>query len=721
MKLSKHFGIFAMLLVGFLLSTPLLSNAQNAVSAHGHLKVNGTKLVDKSNSTVQLQGMSLFWSQWEPEFYTKASLVQLQDEWCTNIVRAAMAIEPEGYLVSASKEEQKIRTVVEAAIDLGMYVIIDWHDHEAHNHKTEAIDFFSRMAEDYGEYPNVIYEIYNEPLSVSWSNTIKPYSEDVIAAIRAKDPDNIIICGTPKWSQDVDLASNDPIVGYDNIMYTLHYYAGTHGASLRTKAETAMNNGIALFVTEFGTVNADGGGAVDVASANTWFDFLDEHHLSYCNWSLCDKNEGSATLKPGTSPSDNFASNLTTAGEFMYNRFKSNCRDYSQINIAPTVEFTSPSNNSTFDENSNIIFTINTSDEDGTIDRVEYMHNNNLIGNSNTHPFSFTWENIEPATYTIKVVAYDNKGEASQPAEITITINQANYDCHGDLNGTASLDECEVCSGGNTGLTPNSTCEQDCNGDWGGKAFIDDCQQCVGGNTEKLSCSREPFNGTPHVIPGKIEAEEFDFGGAEVAYSDKDQINEGGDFRTDEAVDIEFVENSTSNYNVGWTNEGEWLIYSVDVQTSGLYEINFRTASAQNGGAYHIELNDTLLVGMTANNTDNWQSFALQTSTEVKLKTGSTSLKFVIDGGSFNIDFMEFKLLQADAVTASLKTFESVKFHPNPVATILYLDETVNWSIVNSAGMIIKTGFTNTIDVEHLDNGIYHIRTETFSTNFIKE
>ena len=80
------------------------------------------------------------------------------------------------------------------------------------------------MALEYGAFPNVIYEIYNEPLNVSWSNVIKPYAMSVISIIREIDPDNLIIVGTPNWSQRVDMAAQDPIVEFENIAYTLHFY-----------------------------------------------------------------------------------------------------------------------------------------------------------------------------------------------------------------------------------------------------------------------------------------------------------------------------------------------------------------------------------------------------------------------------------------------------------------------------------------------------------------
>src|SRR5690606_28843397 len=154
--------------------------------------------------------------------------------------------------------EKKVRAIVENAIALGVYVIIDWHDHDAEAHQAEAEAFFARMAEDYGDAPNVLYETYNEPLGVSWSSVLKPYHQAIISVIRERDPDNIIILGTPNWSQDVDIAASSPISG-DNLMYTLHFYACTHTNALRSKAEAAYNAGLPIFVTEWGAAPADGG------------------------------------------------------------------------------------------------------------------------------------------------------------------------------------------------------------------------------------------------------------------------------------------------------------------------------------------------------------------------------------------------------------------------------------------------------------------------------
>ena len=326
-----------------------------AVETYGQLRVSGTKMVDQNDNPVQLQGMSLFWSQWGGEYYTAGVVGQMKDDWCNNVIRAAMGVEEGGYLTDPDIERARVETVVDAAIEEGIYVIIDWHDHDAHNHQTQAVAFFSYMAEKYGDYPNVIYEIYNEPLNVSWTNTIKPYCEAVIDAIREHDSDNIIICGTPKWSQDVDVASQNPITGESNIMYTLHFYAASHGAWLRNKAQTAINNGIALFVTEFGTVEASGDGDVNEGATDAWFTFLDQNSIGYCNWSLFDKDEGASALRTGTEPYYDLKTRLTASGEYMFDRFTSNCPVY---NVDGPPVITNHPDDATVQEGESASFTV---------------------------------------------------------------------------------------------------------------------------------------------------------------------------------------------------------------------------------------------------------------------------------------------------------------------------------------------------------------------------
>jgi endoglucanase len=273
------------------------------------LTASGNRIVDQHGNPIVLRGMSLYWSQpWDNQplsgggkFYNEDCIEWLVEDWHCMVVRAAMGIEPEyGYLSNPEVEKAKIKTVIDACIAQGIYVIVDWHEENAQNHQDQAIDFFEEIADEYGEYPNLIYEIFNEPTQVSWADVVKPYSNAVVDAIRAIDEDNLIVVGTPTWSQDVDVVSRDPLE-QNNIAYTLHFYAASHKQSLRNKALTALNNGVALFVTEFGTVEYTGNGPVDSAETRTWMNFMEYHQVSWCNWSLSDINESSAALKVGAS------------------------------------------------------------------------------------------------------------------------------------------------------------------------------------------------------------------------------------------------------------------------------------------------------------------------------------------------------------------------------------------------------------------------------------
>lgn len=299
----------------------MLSNnllAQTAVDMHGQLSVNGSQIVDKNGNPVCFAGPSLFWSSngWGGEkFYNSYAVSWINYDWGAPIIRASMGVDDIGGYLSFPENRAKVEEVVDEAIKLGMYVIIDWHSHHAEDYKTEAQDFFKYMSKKYSTYPNIIYEIYNEPLQISWSKVIKPYAVDVIQTIRDVDKKNIIVVGTPTWSQDVYSASLDPITVYENIAYTLHFYAGTHGKYLRDNAIKAMNNGIALMVTEWGTVDASGDGDVAVDSLKPWIQFMKDYKLTNCNWALNDKNEGASALVNGVYEFGQWENaDLTTSG-----------------------------------------------------------------------------------------------------------------------------------------------------------------------------------------------------------------------------------------------------------------------------------------------------------------------------------------------------------------------------------------------------------------------
>ena len=302
---------------------PTFPEDTTLVQKHGLLQVNGNRIVDKDNEPVCFAGNSFFWSNdnWGGERFYKSEVVSwLKLDWKTTVVRAAMGVEdPGGYLDNNVSNKNRVITIVDAAIDEGLYVIIDWHSHHAEDNTNKAVSFFEEMADLYGEYDNVIYEIYNEPLDVSWSATIKPYADSVISAIRAIDPDNLIVVGTPEWSQRVDLAAADPITNYSNIAYTLHFYTIYHQQWLRDRASAALDDGIALFITEWGSI---GYSQVDF-EANEWMTWCFENKISHCNWAVNDKEEEWSILVPGASTFGGWVDDdLTDAGKLAKNIIK---------------------------------------------------------------------------------------------------------------------------------------------------------------------------------------------------------------------------------------------------------------------------------------------------------------------------------------------------------------------------------------------------------------
>ena len=280
---------------------PTVAESGTPVANHGELSVDGTQLVDKNGKAYQIKGVSTHGIQWFPEYVNEDTFRTLRDEWGVNCIRLAMYTAENGYCEGGNKTTIKntVTNGVDYATNLGMYVIIDWHilhDLDPNVHKDDAIAFFDEMSKKYASNDNVIYEICNEPNGgTSWSQ-IKSYAEEVIPVIKANNPDAIIIVGTPTWSQDVDQAAADPIKGYTNIMYTVHFYADTHKDDLRNKMNQALAKGLPIFCTEFGICDASGNGACNIDEANKWIDAMNAGGVSYCIWNLSNKNESSSLI-----------------------------------------------------------------------------------------------------------------------------------------------------------------------------------------------------------------------------------------------------------------------------------------------------------------------------------------------------------------------------------------------------------------------------------------
>ncbi len=282
--------------------------AVTPVKQYGQLQVKGAQLCDQSGKPVVLKGVSLGWHNLWPRFYNAGAVKELSTKWNAQVIRAAMGVKiDDNYLENPSFAMQCMEPVIKAAIKNGVYVIIDWHAHEMYT--KEAADFFGKMSAKYGKYPNVIYELFNEPVNDSWES-LKTYHKTVIDAIRKNDPDNVILCGCPHWDQDIDLVAKSPIEGVSNVMYTVHFYAATHKEYLQNKMIDAVKGGLPVFVSECGGCEASGNGYLDKESFNKWVSIMEGNGISYACWSLSDKDETCSMLLPRAKATGNWTDDL---------------------------------------------------------------------------------------------------------------------------------------------------------------------------------------------------------------------------------------------------------------------------------------------------------------------------------------------------------------------------------------------------------------------------
>ncbi len=681
----------------------LLLSAQTIVEKHGLLKVKDAHVVNKDNQFISLCGNSLFWSTngWEGEKFYNADVVKfLKDDWNSSIVRIAMGAEGAGnYSTDPAGQTAKVKTVVDACIAEGLYVIIDFHAHAAQNYKSQAITFFKEMATAYGEYDNVIYEIFNEPLQVSWSNVVKPYAVDVIAAIREIDPDNLIIVGTPSWSQNVDEASLNPIDDV-NIAYTLHFYANTHKEELRNKAITAMNNGIAIFITEWGTCNSTGNGGHNESSSDEWMNFCKENFISACNWAINDKDETASSLIPGASTTGRWTDNdYTPSGRYVRNLMLNWDEPCESILLPNTIEAENYCRlagvqKQTCSEGGYHVGDINDGDwtsyqvtvEEPGIYTVSYriaspsggakiQLGTNLQLDSLDLPQTADWLDwttvshdvmLPAGTYDLTVLALSGgfninwikimpKTEDT-PVLTTVTLyptdtimnigTSIRFSAQGfDQNGNPyPINPAWSISGNKPGATIDQS------GLFTASETIDTYTVIFTLGDSTRSVEVEVVDPCPAKIitAGRIEAEDYcDFYDVQVG----ETTDEGG------------------GLNVGYTNAGSWLMYTIDVPVAGTYWIDFRVSNGnRTNGQMKILVDSTDLIrqqSIPRIKTNDWETYQTISTNTFELPAGKHELRFNISAGGFNINWFEFKSNATQSIDLDTSSLSDI--YPNPV------------------------------------------------------
>ncbi len=266
-------------------------------SKDGFLHVEGTDIVNDKNERVILRGVSTHGLTWYPQYINEELFKDISENWNCNLVRLAMY--SEDYLVNKQENMDKIYEGVKAAVDADMYVMIDWHilnDNDPNINISAAKEFFEEVSNLYGDCPNVLYEICNEPNGDTTWEDICDYANIIIPLIRFNAPKSLIIVGTPNYDQDLESPMNNPLP-YDDILYCFHFYTASHGQEFRNTVGKANLMGLPVFISECGISEASGDGKVDYDNAIEWFRFLHVKGISYAIWSLSNKEESASFIR----------------------------------------------------------------------------------------------------------------------------------------------------------------------------------------------------------------------------------------------------------------------------------------------------------------------------------------------------------------------------------------------------------------------------------------
>lgn len=308
---SASEGMYTHLLTNTAVRRPSVAGALQLITSNCMVT-----LVDSRGVPIQLRGMSTHGLQWYPQIINNNAFVAFHTDWDANVMRLAMYVAEGGYATDPTVEQTVINGI-KFAIANDMYVIVDWHVETPGDPNASvyngALGFFTDISKKFPNDSHIIYELANEPNgntpgvtndAAGWAN-VKSYAQPIIQMLRTTGNKNIVVVGTPNWSQRPDLAALDPI-NDSATLYTVHFYAGTHLPSnddkdrtnVMSNARFALEHGVGIFVTEWGTSDASGNNGPYFQAADTWLDFLNSNNISWANWAADNKNETSAAFIP---------------------------------------------------------------------------------------------------------------------------------------------------------------------------------------------------------------------------------------------------------------------------------------------------------------------------------------------------------------------------------------------------------------------------------------
>lgn len=413
-------------------------------------------------------------------------------------------------------------------------------------------------------------------------------------------------------------------------------------------------------------------------------------------------------------------------------------------NNPPTVSVTAPANNATFTLGETISLAANASDSDGSVTKVNFKIDGGYHSTDISAEYTGSFTPTTAGSYSIAAKAFDNDGGETEKS-ITIHVVEANRPPTGSfaLPSFSTIEEgysalhVEVSASDPDndplnlvlridGITSRPNGESSAPYEWGHATtpepnetlnltpgdhvfevtISDGISSVKIEKTITVTEKRAPFLGSPIVIPGILEAENYDKGGEGEAYSDVDEINNGGDYRTD-AVDV--AEIAAGNYTIGWTAAGEWLEYTVDVAESADYDLTFYYSSgSQSAGDVSLYADGSNLFSQfTLPLTGGWNDYQTMVKSNVNISAGEQVLRININNGGFNLDKIEFKKSVITATKGS--QFDTWGIYPNPSTGVFYLGNSSPWQVFDLLGNRVISGDGAQVDLSAFTPGTYVI------------
>ncbi|MBC7390546.1 MAG: carbohydrate-binding protein [Opitutaceae bacterium] len=329
---------------------------------------------------------------------------------------------------------------------------------------------------------------------------------------------------------------------------------------------------------------------------------------------------------------------------------------------APVVTLTAPLNNASFTAPASLTLSAIASDADGIVSKVEFYNGTTKLGEDITIPYTFNWTNVVSGNYSITAKATDNTGLSTLSNIILVKVN-----------------------------VPQS-----------------------------------PFNASAFVIPGIIQAEQYDWGGQGVAYYEANTNGNQGlaNYRNDE-VDIEATQDANGAYNISYALTGEWLEYTVNVTSGGIYSLDLRLASDGAGKKMHLEIGGVNISGaITVPNSAGWQTWETVTVNNINLTSGQKVIRIVFDSDYINFNWLEFKKM----IPTGLKeeNLASPAIFPNPFSTDgLHINKTGSflYKITDLSGSQVVSGSAENQETigYGLNPGVYLLFVEDVKGTFCQK